>query len=139
MQSQLGIRAVMEVGRGVHKRTIDTEEYHENPDEEMERGVMREFGKEEVLAEHASGLDGGSTASSVSAERPEVAQLKRLTHCKNRAGDITSSLAWEDLTGMRLEAGKSIEARAKEVTYLREKRVYDKIHRQHAMKNKWTI
>ena len=34
MQRQLGIRAVMEVGRGVHRRTRDTEEYHENPDEE---------------------------------------------------------------------------------------------------------
>ena len=57
-------------------------------------------------------------------------ELNRLTHCKNRAGDITSSLAWDDLPGMKLEAGKVIEARATEVTYPREKRVYDKIHRQ---------
>ena len=65
--------------------------------------------------------------------------LGRLTHRKNRAGDITSSLAWDDLTGMRLEAGRVVEARAKEVTYLREKRVYDKIHRQYAMRNKWKV
>ena len=58
--------------------------------------------------------------------------LHRLTHYKNRAGDVTSSLAWDDLTGMRLNAGKVVEALAKEVTYLREKRVYEKIHRQHA-------
>ena len=64
-------------------------------------------------------------------------ELHRLTHYKNQAGDVTSSLAWDDLTGMKLEAGKVIEARAKEVTYLREKRVYDKIHRQYAMRNKW--
>ena len=48
---------------------------------------------------------------------------------------MTSSLAWDDLTGMRLEAGKVVEARAKEVAYLREKKVYDKIHRHHAMIN----
>ena len=52
---------------------------------------------------------------------------------------MTSSLAWDDLTGMKLEAGKVIETRAKEVTYLREKRVYDNIHRQYAMINKWNI
>ena len=33
MQRQLGIRAVMEVGVGVHRRSIDTEEHHENPEE----------------------------------------------------------------------------------------------------------
>ena len=30
----------------------------------------------------------------------------------------------DDLTGMRLDAGKVVEARAKEVTYLRVKKVY---------------
>ena len=63
----------------------------------------------------------------------KIEELHRLTHDKNRGGAVTSSLAWDDLTGMRLEAGKVVEARAKEVTYLREKRIYDKIHRQHAM------
>ena len=46
MRRQLDIRAVMEVGRGVHRRTIDTEEYHENPGEDMIRVMMREFSKE---------------------------------------------------------------------------------------------
>ena len=59
--------------------------------------------------------------------------LRRLTHHRNKAGDISSSLAWDDLTGMKLDAGKVIEARTKEVTYLRgvsyDKRVYDNIPR----------
>ena len=59
-----------------------------------------------------------------------IYRLGRLTHFKNRAGDITSSLAWDDLTGMRLDAGKVVEARGKDVAYLREKKVYDKIYRQ---------
>ena len=48
MQIQLGIRAVMEVGHGVHRTTIDTEEYHEDPDKDMRRAMMREFGEEEL-------------------------------------------------------------------------------------------
>ena len=39
-------------------------------------------------------------------------------------------MAWDDMTGMRLDAGKVIEARSKEVQYIRDKRVYDKIPRQ---------
>ena len=50
-----------------------------------------------------------------------------------------SSLAWDDLTGMKLDAGNVIEARVKEVTYLRDKRVYDRVLRHHAMRNMWKI
>ena len=58
---------------------------------------------------------------------------------RNKAGDITTSIATDDLTGMKLDAGKVVEARAKEVTYLRDKRVYDKIPRHQAVRNKWMI
>ena len=40
---------------------------------------------------------------------------------------------------MKLDAGKVVEARSKEVTYLRDKRVYDRVLRHHAVKNKWKI
>ena len=48
-------------------------------------------------------------------------------------------MAWDDLTGMKLDAGKVVEARSKEVTYIRDKRVYDKMPRQHALRSKWKI
>ena len=70
MQIQLGIRAVMEVGHGVQRRTIVTEEYHESPDNDMRRAMMSELGQEELLAEQMSGLDGGSTALSASRGTP---------------------------------------------------------------------
>ena len=35
-----------------------------------------------------------------------------------------SVLAWDDLTGMKLEAGEVVEARSKEVGYIRDKQVY---------------
>ena len=40
---------------------------------------------------------------------------------------------------MKLDAGQVVDARSKEVTNIRDKRVYDKIPRHHAMKNKWKI
>ena len=58
---------------------------------------------------------------------------------KNKKGEISSVLAWDDLTGMRLDAGKVKEARAKEVGYIRDKRVYDKIPRAQALRNKWKV
>ena len=58
---------------------------------------------------------------------------------KNKHGDISSAIAWDDLTGMKLDAGKVKEARDKEVGYIRDKRVYDKIPRAQAVRNKWKI
>ena len=72
-----------------------------------------------------------------------MGRLGRLTHHRDKAGDITSAVAWDDLTGMKLEAGKVIEGRTKGVTYLRgvsyDKRVYDKIPRHQALRGTWKI
>ena len=40
---------------------------------------------------------------------------------------------------MKLDAGKVVEARSEEVIYIRDKRVYDKIPRQQALRSKWKI
>ena len=56
--------------------------------------------------------------------------LNKLTCHKSASGSITSALAWGDLTGMRLDAGQVIEARAKEVQYVKDKGVYSKIPRK---------
>ena len=58
---------------------------------------------------------------------------------QNKKGEISSVLAWDDLTNMRLDAGKVKEARSKEVGYIRDKRVYDKIPRAQALRNKWNV
>ena len=62
-----------------------------------------------------------------------------LTHYKNKQGGISSSLAWDDLTNVKLDAGEVVEARTKEVTSVRDKRVYDRIPRQQALRHKWKI
>ena len=47
--------------------------------------------------------------------------LGRLMEYRNKHGDISSAIAWGDLTGMKLDAGKVKEAREKEVGYIRDK------------------
>ena len=58
MQRQLGVRAVMESGKGAHRRNIDTVEYHENHDPEIERFMSRDFGEAELPAQIPSGPGG---------------------------------------------------------------------------------
>ena len=48
-------------------------------------------------------------------------------------------LAWDDLTGMKLDAGKVKEARAKEIQYVQDKVVYNKIPRSTAIRNGWKV
>ena len=142
MQWQHGIRAVIEVGEGGIKRRIDTEEFHDNESVEVERFIRRQLEEEDEqvkyrypnpdLAGTAAGFAGKGGGSS-------IGRLGKLAQYRNKAGDITSSIVSDDLTGMKLDAGKVVEARAKEVTYLRDKRVYDKIPRHQAVRNKWKI
>ena len=61
-----------------------------------------------------TGLSGTATGSDGKVGGSPMGRLGRLTQHKNKAGDITSALAWDDLTGMKLDAGKVIEARTKE-------------------------
>ena len=110
----------MEVGAGVHRRRIDTEEHHESPEEEIMRLIRKELGDQELIPSNTPDLIGCPSVLAGFGGGAKVGRLGRLTHYKNRAGDVTSFLAWDDLTGMRLEAGKVVEARAMEVTYLRE-------------------
>ena len=58
---------------------------------------------------------------------PVVSRLNKLSIKK---GDVSSALAWDDLTGMRLDAGQIIEARGKEMDYVHKMRVWRKIPRK---------
>ena len=52
-----------------------------------------------------------------------LSRLTRVTNTRN----VSEALAWDDLTGMRLKADKVIEARDKEMTYVRDMKVWEKI------------
>ena len=85
----------------------------------------------------------GSGAGSPGATAPRtlasLTPLGRLTEYKNKMGDISSVLAFDDVTGMKLEAGKVKEARSKEIQYVRDVRVYDKIPRSQAQRQGWKV
>ena len=58
----------------------------------------------------------------------QISRLLRLTaqlpdvdgfHDKEKFEELSSHIAWDDLTGMKLEAGKVIEAREKEMGYIK--------------------
>ena len=63
--------------------------------------------------------------------------LRRLMERPQGKQGISEALAWDDLTGMKLDAGKVVEARAKEVGYIGDKRVYNKIFGSQANRNGW--
>ena len=130
MQRQHKIRAVMEVGDGVFKRRIDTEEFHENDSVEVERFIRRQLeegDEQDRYRDPNPGRSGTAPGPDGKGGGTSIGRLGKLAHYRNKAGDITTSIATDDLTGMKLDAGKVVEARDKEVTYLRDKRVYDKI------------
>ena len=60
-------------------------------------------------------------------------------HDREEIRGLSGSLPWDDLTSMKLEAGKVIEARAKEIQYTIQKRVYKKIPRREAVSKGWKI
>ena len=53
--------------------------------------------------------------------------------------EISSKIAWDDLTGMKLDAGKVKEARGKELEYIKQKGVWTKIPRSVAHARGWKI
>ena len=52
---------------------------------------------------------------------------------------MSEAIAWDDLTGMQLDAGKVKEARAKEIGYVRSKPVWVKINRKQAQSRGWKV
>lgn len=56
-----------------------------------------------------------------------------------KRGGVGEALAFDDLTGMKLDAQGVVEARKKEIEYVKEKKVWLKIPREEAKKRGWKI
>ena len=65
--------------------------------------------------------------------------LKTLVHAKPHQRSTTEALAWDDLTGMRLDAGQVIEATGKEMDYVHKMRVWKRIPRKTAQARGWKV
>ena len=123
------------MGDGPQVKNVDPEEHHERDEVDIEALIR----KIELSRRAAQGDELGTPGRPGSGTRSGKLRLSRLTEHKNKSGEVTSVLAFDDITGMKLDAGKVIESRTKEVTYLRDKRVYDKTPRDQALKCKWKI
>ena len=66
---------------------------------------------------------------------PEVDKF----HDAEKYENTSTQIAWNDLTGMKLEAGKVKEARQKEMQYVKDKGVWTKIPRAVAQAKGWKI
>ena len=88
----MGLRAMVEVGEGVHRRNVDAEEHHDDEERSI-RGQLERL--EEEIISYNSGFDLSGTASGPERETKVDKDLSlcRLTQHKNKAGDITSALA----------------------------------------------
>ena len=131
---------MLSVKAGIHINRLDMEENHESEEVDIEaliRKIESQQGRLQVKEARRvlgapSGLD-VPTCKPARKHRPVC--LHRLTEYKNKQGDVSSVLAVDDLKGMQLDAGKVVEARAKEVGCIRDKRVYTKILRSQAARN----
>ena len=56
----------------------------------------------------------------------------RLTHATKYRNNPSEAPAWDDLTGMRLHAQTVIEARGREIQYVRDMKAWKKIPRRQA-------
>ena len=85
MERQLGLRAMVEVGEGAHRRNVDTEEHHDDE----ERSIRAQLEKlEEEIASYHSEVASSGTASG-------------LEHCAARTGSCSNF----ELLGFRLAKG----------------------------------
>ena len=143
-----GITPMLSIRECVHLTSIDPEENHEKEEVDIEALIRKIEGQaQEERGDQEASLQGpgsrsGAGSPSAPVSRPKAQPsmpLRKLMEYKNKKGDVSSVLAWDDLTHMKLDAGKVKEARPKEVGYIRDKRVYDKIPRTQAVRNKWKV
>ena len=73
--------------------------------------------------------------NSLSVCRDSIATRSKLSTNRDSKGGISEALAWDDLTGMKLNGHKVLEARSKEIAYVRDKRVWKKISRRTYLPN----
>ena len=61
------------------------------------------------------------------------------SHRSEGGRNISEAIAWDDLTGMHLDAGAVQEARRKEMDYINKMGVWKNIPREEAIRNNWKI
>ena len=66
-------------------------------------------------------------------------EIRRLMESPKGEKGSSEALAWDDLTGMRLDGDKVKEARFKHIQYVRDKNVWSKVPRKQALARGWNL
>ena len=90
----------------LHTRHIDAEDLHERDDVDIS-ALIRNIEAEEEKSRGVEVKASGTPSSPAGRSDIRSTHLKRLTECKNKAGYVSSVLAWDDLTHMKLDRAKS--------------------------------
>ena len=110
--------ALLSVGDGPQVKNVDPEEHHERDEVDIDALIHKIEAEEERSRRDAQGNELGTPGRPRSRTQGGELRLSRLTEHKNKSGEVTSVLAFDDITGMKLDAGKVIEARTKEILSL---------------------
>ena len=96
--------ALLAVGDGPQVKNVHPEEHHEKDEVDIE-ALIRKIAEEEELTScnDQAGRVGGTVAASRRTLN-RATPIGRLTEVKNNNGDMSSALAFDDVSGMKLEA-----------------------------------
>ena len=97
--------ALLSVGDGPQIKNVDPEEHHERDEVDIEVLIRKIEAEEESSRRAAQGEELGTPGRPRFRTQGGELRLSRLTEHKHKNGDVTSVLAFDDVTGMRLEAG----------------------------------
>ena len=110
----------MAMTEGPCVKGIDAEYLHERDEVDIPALIRKIEAEEERRSGDTGRHDLGTPSGPWSKPLSPQMALHRLTEYRNKAGEVSSVVACDDLTNMRLEAGKVKEARGKEIEYVRE-------------------
>ena len=110
MRQACRLTAMVEVNEGSYAVMVDTEEEHEREEVDIDELVRRLEAQEEHVRQAKAGEGAGDPGVPANKVLGSMTPLRRLTEYKNKKGDVSSVLALDDMTGMKMEARKVKEA-----------------------------
>ena len=119
-ERKCNVTAIMAMTEGPCVKGIDAEDLHERDEVDIPALIRKIEADEERRRGDTGRHDLGTLSGPWSKPLSPQMALRRLTEYRNKAGEVSSVVACDDLTNMRLEAGNVKEARGKEIEYVRE-------------------
>lgn len=104
IERKCNVAAIMSTIEGPHIKGIDAEDLHERDEVDIPALIRKLEADEERRSGGTGRSDGGSPSGPRSTSYGIMTPLRRLTEYRNKAGDVSSALAWEHLTTQIIRA-----------------------------------